>query len=223
MFVKLTPSFLWYTKIPKEQKYKTSVLREFKLAPYIKLPKWWLLMGVRITATITHCWVLTVCWHCFGCTVHLISVISHGILKFIIHILQMSKLRLTKIILSQNQYQKYESRSVKKFYVFGFFWGPQIPAPKLGLFIEPLGFPDGTSGKEPPCQCKRHKRWGFSPWVGKIPWRRTCNPLQYSCLENPKDRGAWQAIVQRVAQTQTWLTQLSAHVRKKDDSGKHPW
>ena len=38
---------------------------------------------------------------------------------------------------------------------------------------------------------------------GKIPWRRTCNPLQYSCLENPKDRGAWQAIVQRVAQTQT--------------------
>ena len=24
---------------------------------------------------------------------------------------------------------------------------------------------------------------------GKIPWRRTCNPLQYSCLENPRDRG----------------------------------
>ena len=27
--------------------------------------------------------------------------------------------------------------------------------------------------------------------VGKIPWRRACNPLQYSCLENPMDRGAW--------------------------------
>ena len=30
------------------------------------------------------------------------------------------------------------------------------------------GFPGGTSGKEP-CQCRRHKRWGFDPWVGKIP------------------------------------------------------
>ena len=32
---------------------------------------------------------------------------------------------------------------------------------------------------------------GFDSWVGKIPWRRACSPLQYSCLENPKDRGAW--------------------------------
>ena len=29
----------------------------------------------------------------------------------------------------------------------------------------------GTSGKEPTCQCQRHKRCGFDPWVGKIPWR----------------------------------------------------
>ena len=28
------------------------------------------------------------------------------------------------------------------------------------------------SGKEPACQCRRHKRHGFDPWVGKIPWRR---------------------------------------------------
>ena len=34
----------------------------------------------------------------------------------------------------------------------------------------------------------------FDPWVGKIPWRRNWPPLQYSCLENPMDRGAWQAI-----------------------------
>ena len=51
-------------------------------------------------------------------------------------------------------------------------------------------FPSGTSGKEPACQCRRLKRCGFNPWVGKIPWRRTWNPLQYSCLENPLDRGA---------------------------------
>ena len=35
-----------------------------------------------------------------------------------------------------------------------------------------MGFPGGTSGKEPACGCRRHKRRGFEPWVGKIPWRR---------------------------------------------------
>ena len=35
-----------------------------------------------------------------------------------------------------------------------------------------LGFPGGASGKEPGCQCRRHKRCGFNPWLGKIPWRR---------------------------------------------------
>ena len=38
------------------------------------------------------------------------------------------------------------------------------------------GFPSDTSSKEPPCQCKRHKRCGFDPWVGKIPWRRAWQP-----------------------------------------------
>ena len=37
------------------------------------------------------------------------------------------------------------------------------------------------------------------------------NPLQYSCLENPMDRGAWQAMVQRVAKSQIRLKQLSKH------------
>ena len=37
-------------------------------------------------------------------------------------------------------------------------------------------FPGGSSGKEPACQCKRQKRWGFDPWVGKIPWRRAWQP-----------------------------------------------
>ena len=40
--------------------------------------------------------------------------------------------------------------------------------------VPPLrrGFPGGTSGKEPTCQCRRHKRYKFNPWVGKMPWRR---------------------------------------------------
>ena len=39
-----------------------------------------------------------------------------------------------------------------------------------------LGFPGGASGKEPACQCRRHKRCGFNPCVGKIPWRRKWKP-----------------------------------------------
>ena len=35
---------------------------------------------------------------------------------------------------------------------------------------------DGTSGKEAACQCRRHKRCGMDPWVGKIPWRRAWQP-----------------------------------------------
>ena len=34
-----------------------------------------------------------------------------------------------------------------------------------------MGFPGGVRGKEPVCQCRRHKRRGFDPWVGKIFWR----------------------------------------------------
>ena len=41
--------------------------------------------------------------------------------------------------------------------------------------------------------------------------RRAWHPTQYSCLENPMDRGAWQATVQRVTQSQTRLKRLSMH------------
>ena len=44
---------------------------------------------------------------------------------------------------------------------------------------------------------------------GRRAWQRT--PLQYSSLENPMDRGAWQATVHSVAQSQTWLKWLSMH------------
>ena len=38
------------------------------------------------------------------------------------------------------------------------------------------GFPSGTSGKELACQCKRHKRYKFNPWVRKIHWSRKWQP-----------------------------------------------
>ena len=42
---------------------------------------------------------------------------------------------------------------------------------------EEVGFPGGTSGKEPACQCRRPKRLRFNPWVRKIPWRRAQQPI----------------------------------------------
>ena len=73
------------------------------------------------------------------------------------------------------------------------------------------GLPGGASGKELACQCRRHKRCRFNPWIGKIPWRRACSPFQYTCLENPMDRRAWQATVHGVTQSQTLLKWLHTH------------
>ena len=61
-----------------------------------------------------------------------------------------------------------------------------------------VGFPGGASGKEPTCQCWRCR---FNPWVGRSPGEGHGNPLQYSCLENPMDRGAQWAIVHRVTES----------------------
>ena len=56
------------------------------------------------------------------------------------------------------------------------------------------GFPGGASGKEPTCQCRRCKRYGFDPWVRKIPWRRKWQPIPVFLLGNSMDGGAhrWQ-------------------------------
>ena len=54
---------------------------------------------------------------------------------------------------------------------------------------------------------------GSIPGLGRLPGRSHGNPLQYSCLENSMDRGAWKAMVHRiavhrVAKNQTQLKQL---------------
>ena len=54
-----------------------------------------------------------------------------------------------------------------------------------------MGFPGGTSGKKSSCQCRRFRRCRFNPWVGRISGEGHGNPLQYSCLENPMDRGGY--------------------------------
>ena len=51
--------------------------------------------------------------------------------------------------------------------------------------------------------------------LGRSPGRGHGIPLQNSCLENPMDRGVWQATVHRVAQSQTQLKRLSIHTCKQ--------
>ena len=50
---------------------------------------------------------------------------------------------------------------------------------------------------------------GSIPGLGGSPEEGNGNPLQYSCLENPMDRGAWQATVHRAAKSQTRLNDFT--------------
>ena len=85
-----------------------------------------------------------------------------------------------------------------------------------GTHLE-IGFPLGTRGKEHACQCRRHKRHRFNPYVGKIPGGGLSNLVQYSGLENPMDRGTWWATVHGVTKSQTRLKRLSMHTHTHMD------
>jgi len=67
-----------------------------------------------------------------------------------------------------------------------------------------LGFPGGTSGKESACQCRRCKRQGFDPWVGKIPWSRKWQPAPV--LLPGKFHGQRRATVHGAARSQISLS-----------------
>ena len=61
--------------------------------------------------------------------------------------------------------------------------------------------------KNPPANAGdvREKDHRFDPCFGTTPGGRHGNPFQYSCLENPMDRGAWWATVHGVTKSQTQL------------------
>ena len=74
------------------------------------------------------------------------------------------------------------------------------------------------SGKGPTWQCKRHRDMGSILDIrdvglilgsGRSPGGGHGNPLQYSCLQNPMDRGTWQATFHSVTKSRTWLKQFS--------------
>ena len=67
------------------------------------------------------------------------------------------------------------------------------------------GFPAGSDRKESACNAGD---MGSILWLGRSPGGGHGNPLQYSCLENPMDRGAWWATVHGVTRRWTWINQL---------------
>ena len=63
----------------------------------------------------------------------------------------------------------------------------------------------------PPANAGDTRDTDWVPGLGSSPAGGNGNPLQYSCLENAMDKGAWQATVHRVAKNQTQLKQLPVH------------
>ena len=73
-----------------------------------------------------------------------------------------------------------------------------------------MGFYDGLLVKSPPANAAAAEDAGLIPGLGRCPEGGSGNPLQYSCLGSPLDRGAWQATVHGVAES--WI-QLSENPR----------
>ena len=98
-------------------------------------------------------------------------------------------------------------------------WGPQYKQggthrEEPGIDWETyktIGNQGGAGSKEPACKCRRLRDPGLIPGSERSPREGNGNPLQYSCLEKPMDRGDWQATVHGVAKSQTQLKQLSTH------------
>ena len=79
---------------------------------------------------------------------------------------------------------------------------PFSPSKLASVLLAYKGFLGGSVVKNPPASARDV---GSIPGSGKSPGGENGNPLQYSCLENPMDRGAWRATVHEVAKSQTRL------------------
>ena len=70
--------------------------------------------------------------------------------------------------------------------------------------------------KNPPAHAGDLRDVGLIPGLERSPGEENGNPLQYSCLENPMERGAWQATIHRVTKSWAPLKPLSTHAKCKD-------
>ena len=83
---------------------------------------------------------------------------------------------------------------------------PRVHAPQWKILHDStkrlnIGLPWCLSCRESTCQCRRHKDMGSIPGSGRFPGGGHSNPLSYSCLKNPIDRGAWRATVHAVSRS----------------------
>ena len=83
---------------------------------------------------------------------------------------------------------------------------PHISRQHSGHQCLTIGFPGGSEVK---ASASNAGDPGLIPGSGRSPGEGNGNPLQYSCLENPMDGGAWWATVHGVAKGQTWLSDLT--------------
>ena len=81
-----------------------------------------------------------------------------------------------------------------------------------------LGFPGGSDSKKSAWNAGDR---GSIPGLGRPPGEGNGNPLQYSCLENSMDRGAWWTTVYGVAKIRTWLTERIARKTIQAQFGYH--
>ena len=80
-----------------------------------------------------------------------------------------------------------------------------------------LCFPGGSSGKESTCKAGD---LGLVPGLGRSLGEGNGNSLQYSCLENPMDRGAWRATVHGVSKESDNLATKQRANKPEDGKGK---
>ena len=85
----------------------------------------------------------------------------------------------------------------------------------VGRRVSIISFPGGSVVKNLPANAGDAGNASSIPGLGRSPGGGNGNSLQYSCLENPMDRGAWQATVHEVAKSRTSLKQLSMHIPKR--------
>ena len=89
-----------------------------------------------------------------------------------------------------------------------------------------LDFPGGSEVK---ASASNAGDLGLIPGSGRSPGERNGNPLQYSCLENPMDWGAWWAAVHEVTKSRTWLSDFTylltycAYNLNKQGDNIHSW
>ena len=78
-----------------------------------------------------------------------------------------------------------------------------------------MGLLKCLSGKELVCQCRRHRRFRFDCWVGKIPWRHKWKPIPVFLPGKCHDRGTWWATVHGVMSV--------GHDWASEHTCTHPW